>query len=165
MFLFNKNSSINAFKKPCSFLSHTSKTWWRTPQYWWFSHPNTVCLASSNGICTKRNTARVAVRKQLKSAATRTYPLDKPSSFISRPCFWSELCLWKNKTLLMWRWIWIWTKWQISVLANIHMKRYQRVILSWRMLFEVAFRCMFYQSFGQKKSWRSLLWTHYCSLW
>ena len=39
----------NAFSKPCSFLSHTSKLG--------SAHPNTDCLAASNGVCTKRNKA------------------------------------------------------------------------------------------------------------
>ena len=61
----------------------------------------------------------------------------------------------------------IWTKWQISVLGDIHIllpfyliltrgpitivKKNLRVILSWTMLFKVAFKCMFYYSFGKKQ--------------
>jgi len=75
----------------------------------------------------------------------------------------------------------IWTKWKISVLAKIHtysasfyliltwrpiltVKKNLRETLSWKMLFKVAFRCMFYWSFG-KKSWQSLLWSHYRGSW
>jgi len=36
---------MNAFNKPYSFLSHTIGS----------ARPNTDCLASSNGVCTKRN--------------------------------------------------------------------------------------------------------------
>ena len=41
---------MNAFNKPCSFISHASKPG--------SARPNTDCLAASNGVCTKRNTAR-----------------------------------------------------------------------------------------------------------
>jgi len=43
---YRKDSYITAFKKPCSFISHTSKTL--------VAHTlNTDCLAASNGVCTK----------------------------------------------------------------------------------------------------------------
>jgi len=47
---YHKESYMNAFNKPCSFLSHTSKLG--------NAHPNTDCLAASNGVCTKINMAR-----------------------------------------------------------------------------------------------------------
>ena len=46
---YHKDSYMNAFNKPCSFLSHTSKLS--------SARPITNCLAASNGVCTKRNTA------------------------------------------------------------------------------------------------------------
>ena len=91
------------------------------------------------------------------------YPLDKPSYFLFQNSA-SEVSYASEIIIILW--IWIWTKWQISVLAKIHIllsfyliltrgpiiivKNYLRVISSWRMLFEVAFRCMFYYSFGKK---------------
>ena len=68
---------------------------------------------------------------------------------------------------LSWFMIWIWTKWQILISAKTHIllpfyliltggpniivKKNLRVILSWRMLFKMAFRCMFYiLEFGKK---------------
>jgi len=138
---------MNAFNKPCSFLFYTNKLC--------NARPNTDCLTASNGVCTKRNTAQfglLMVENEVNNNS-QTWPrihLTSLATFYSK----TPLLKWVMPV------IWIWTKWQISVLAKIHIllpfyliptrgpiiivKIYLRVILSWRMLFEVAFRCMFY---------------------
>ena len=150
---------MNSFNKPSSFLSHTSKLS--------SARPNTDCLAASKGVCTKRNMARfeLLLFENEVNNNSQTWPLIHLTS----------LATFYFKTLLLkWvmpvkeyyeyemnmKWIWIWTKWQISVLGDIHImlpftlilirrpkiivKKNLRVILSSRMLFKVAFRCMFY---------------------
>ena len=146
---------MNSFNKPCSFLSHTSKLS--------SARPDADCLAASNGVCTKRNTARfeLLLFENEVNNNSQTWPLIHLTS----------LATFYFKTLLL-KWVmpvkeyykyemkWIWTKWQMSVLGDIHImlpfyliltrgpkiivKKNLRVILSSRMLFKVAFRCMFY---------------------
>ena len=167
---------MNAFNKTCSFLSHTNKLC--------NAHPNTDCLATSNGVCTKRNTAQFGLLlvKNKVNNNSQTWPLIHLTSLVT---FYSKTPLLKwvipvkehykyeyemkmNKMAWMWNEYeqngmnvkWIWTKWQILVLSDIHIiplfyliltrgpiiivKKNLKVILSWRMLFKVAFRCMFY---------------------
>ena len=69
--------------------------------------------------------------------------LNKPSYFLFQD-FASEVS-YACERMILWIWRWIWTKRQISVLAKIHiLLPFTWYLLSWRMLFEVVFRCMFH---------------------
>ena len=84
-FKYHKDNCMNAFNKPCLFLSHTSK--------FYSPHPNTNCLAASNAVCTKRNKYSCSCSK-MKLIITRRH--DHLTSLATRLCFCSKLCLWKN---------------------------------------------------------------------
>jgi len=93
-----KASYMNAFYNLVHF--------YLTPVKLGSARPNTDCLATLNGVCTKRN------------MTLTIYPLNKPSYFLFQDSASevSYVYLWKNFMKMNW----IWTKWQISVLAKIH---------------------------------------------
>jgi len=49
-----------------------------------------------------------------------TYPLDKLNYFLFQDSASKVSYACERIILWIWRWIWIWTKWQISVLGDIH---------------------------------------------
>ena len=141
-FKYHKDNCMNAFNKPCLFLSHTSK--------FYSPHPNTNCLAASNAVCTKRNKYSCSCSK-MKLIITRRH--DHLTSLATRLCCCTKLCLWKNTNNNMNNNNYeyenqFWLKYTYYLILTrgpiIIVKRYSRVILSWRMLFEVTFRCIFY---------------------
>jgi len=90
-----------------------------------------------------------------------TYPLDKRSYLLFEGSA-SEVSYARERIILsIWRWIW--TKWQILVLGDIYtmlpfyliltrkpiIVKNLKVVVSWSVLFKVAFRCMFYYGFGK----------------
>ena len=123
LFLFEnkvENIAKRATRMHSTNLIHFYPT---TPAKLGSARPNTDCLAASNGVCTKRNTARFELlpSKNKVNNSSQTWPLIHLRS----------LATFSSKILLL-KWVmpvkeyygyearWIWTKWQISVLGDIH---------------------------------------------
>ena len=120
--------------------------------------PNTDCLPTSNGVW-QRSTAqfKLLLFENEVNINSQTWPLIHLTSLAT---FYCKILRYACEKYYEYEMKWIWTKWQISVLAKMHIlltfyliltrvpkiivKKNLKVILSWWMLFKVAFRCMFY---------------------
>ena len=109
--IYRKGSYKNSTNFACFYLS--------TPAKLGSTRPNTDCLAASNGVCTKRNTAQFELLpfENEVNNNSQTWPLIHLTSLAT---FSSKILLLKWVMPVKWIWRWIWTKWQISVLGDIH---------------------------------------------
>ena len=126
--------------------------------------PNTHFLVALNGVCTKRNMAwfELLLFENKINNNSQTWPLIHLTSLTT---FYSKILLLKwswviavkeyYKCEMNMKWIWIhmnkmanfsfgWNTHTASLLLDTFQETYNQVILSWKILFKVAFRCMFY---------------------